>query len=487
MSSKIFKNSLKILTIVILVLIFQILIAGILYNKVFKKEVNDLLKNYLEKTYFKAELEKLKENEILLNNSFSINELENSAYKFGLRFFLYEDKNIEIFEEKFNIKKYTTFQLINGTSQTAGGKGTSYLEFYDNKLFLATASGMIAFTEKISGEEINLKAIESNFKQFFNYEEFKKVDDISVKDLLITDQNIYVSYVAEKEPNCFNTSIVKADLNYNFLKFEYFFSPSECVHIDKTHIYNEDKKIIETEFNAAQSGGRMLEYKKEFILLSTGEFRQRHLAQSKDSIFGKILQINKKSKKVKIVSMGHRNPQGLYYDKNNSFIISTEHGPKGGDEINLISKLDKFEQNYGWPISSYGEHYTIKLGKNHMINKYKYKKYPLYKSHKDKGFIEPLKYFKQSIGISQIIKKKGFDNDNNEEHKFLFTSLKNKRLYLIQLDKNFNLKNKDKIEAGSFDMKERVRDIIYIDKDLETYALFLENEPSLAIIRKKEQ
>ena len=36
-------------------------------------------------------------------------------------------------------------------------------------------------------------------------------------------------------------------------------------------------------------------------------------------------------------------------------------------------------------------------------------------------------------------------------------------------------------------MKERVRDIIYIDKDLETYALFLENEPSFAIIRKREQ
>ena len=36
-------------------------------------------------------------------------------------------------------------------------------------------------------------------------------------------------------------------------------------------------------------------------------------------------------------------------------------------------------------------------------------------------------------------------------------------------------------------MKERVRDIIYIDKDLETYALFLENEPSLAIIRNNEK
>ena len=73
-------------------------------------------------------------------------------------------------------------------SEIAAEDKTCYCQrlpyYHDNKLFLATASGMIAFTEKISGEEINLKAIESNFKQFFNYEEFKKVDDISVKDLL---------------------------------------------------------------------------------------------------------------------------------------------------------------------------------------------------------------------------------------------------------------------------------------------------------------
>ncbi len=34
--------------------------------------------------------------------------------------------------------------------------------------------------------------------------------------------------------------------------------------------------------------------------------------------------------------MGHRNPQGLYVNKENNFILETEHGPKGGDEINLI-------------------------------------------------------------------------------------------------------------------------------------------------------
>ena len=43
---------------------------------------------------------------------------------------------------------------------------------------------------------------------------------------------------------------------------------------------------------------------------------------------------------------------------NNNSILSTEHGPKGGDEVNLIlsENFDKIE-NYGWPISSYGDHY----------------------------------------------------------------------------------------------------------------------------------
>ena len=66
--------------------------------------------------------------------------------------------------------------------------------------------------------------------------------------------------------------------------------------------------------------------------------------------------------------MGHRNPQGLFFDKENNFILETEHGPQGGDEINLIeiSKINKDKiQNYGWAISSAGEHYP---NKNSKIN-----------------------------------------------------------------------------------------------------------------------
>ena len=45
------------------------------------------------------------------------------------------------------------------------------------------------------------------------------------------------------------------------------------------------------------------------------------------TIFSKILMINLENGEAKILSMGHRNPQGLYLDKENNLLISTEHGP----------------------------------------------------------------------------------------------------------------------------------------------------------------
>mgnify|MGYP000329478061 CR=1 FL=1 len=54
-----------------------------------------------------------------------------------------------------------------------------------------------------------------------------------------------------------------------------------------------------------------------------------------------------------IWSYGHRNPQGLTWDNDNKRLWSIEHGPRGGDEINLIKK----GKNYGWPVISYGKEY----------------------------------------------------------------------------------------------------------------------------------
>ena len=163
------------------------------------------------------------------------------------------------------------------------------------------------------------------------------------------------------------------------------FTSEECVN---------EYDNIDDEYNAHQSGGRIINLNDETVIFSIGDFRSRYRAQSESSIFGKVLKINKKNNDYEVISMGHRNPQGLFYNEDKNFLLEAEHGPQGGDEINVI-KLDYNSiQNFGWAISSYGEHYG---GKNAPENKNKYEKYPLNKSHSEHGFIEPLKYFNPSI------------------------------------------------------------------------------------------
>lgn len=63
--------------------------------------------------------------------------------------------------------------------------------------------------------------------------------------------------------------------------------------------------------------------------------------------------VNVKGALPEIWSYGHRNPQGMAYDFKQKQLWSIEHGPRGGDEINLIVRGG----NYGWPVVSYGKEY----------------------------------------------------------------------------------------------------------------------------------
>lgn len=117
---------------------------------------------------------------------------------------------------------------------------------------------------------------------------------------------------------------------------------------------------------AAHYGGRMAWLPDETLLLTLGDgFDYREQAQNLSNHLGKVVRLTRtgvaamdnpyadKAAGV-IFSYGHRNSQGIVYDAQRDAIWQHEHGPRGGDEINLL----KAGRNYGWPIASYGIDYT---------------------------------------------------------------------------------------------------------------------------------
>ena len=115
-------------------------------------------------------------------------------------------------------------------------------------------------------------------------------------------------------------------------------------------------------------GGRMAFLPDGTLLIGLGDgFDYREQAQKLDNHFGKIVRINTdgsvpddnpfidtEDALPEIYSYGHRNIQGLLYDQVTDKIWQHEHGPRGGDEINLI----RAGENYGWPVATRGIDYS---------------------------------------------------------------------------------------------------------------------------------
>lgn len=113
-------------------------------------------------------------------------------------------------------------------------------------------------------------------------------------------------------------------------------------------------------FAGYQIGGAMALLGEETLLFALGDHefdgwnRNPILPQDPASPYGKILRIDAGSGRSETWSLGHRNPQGMYVDAAGN-VWATEHGPRGGDELNLIRQ----GFNYGWPLESYGTEYWL--------------------------------------------------------------------------------------------------------------------------------
>lgn len=115
-------------------------------------------------------------------------------------------------------------------------------------------------------------------------------------------------------------------------------------------------------------GGRLALLPDNTLLVTVGDgFDYREQAQNLSSGLGKIVRVNldgsipadnpftdKDGARPEIYSYGHRNEQGLAVDPATGIIWETEHGPMGGDEVNIIDA----GANYGWPIATYGLDYS---------------------------------------------------------------------------------------------------------------------------------
>jgi glucose/arabinose dehydrogenase len=133
-------------------------------------------------------------------------------------------------------------------------------------------------------------------------------------------------------------------------------------------------------------GSRLAIDKDSSLWMSVGDRNERQLAQKLDTHLGKVLRLTLSGQahpnnpfvktagaKPEVYSYGHRNPQGLSLDEQGQVWVH-EHGPRGGDEINLI----KAGANYGWPIITYGREYwgpsigegTHKEGMEQPVHKY---------------------------------------------------------------------------------------------------------------------
>jgi cytochrome c2 len=195
-------------------------------------------------------------------------------------------------------------------------------------------------------------------------------------------------------------------------------------------------------FAGHQAGGRLLERAPGRLVLTVGDFEYDGVnrtpihPQDRTSDYGKIFEIEWKAGTRTLLSMGHRNPQGLAIDAEGR-LWSTEHGPHGGDELNLIVP----GSNYGWPLMTYGINYE---GNTWPLS-------PRQGWHDDKTYRAPRHAWVPSIGISNLIAVSNFAPE--WEGDLLVASLRGEQLRRLRL-------NGDSIVYDEpIGLEERLRDI----------------------------
>ncbi|WCE30988.1 PQQ-dependent sugar dehydrogenase [Vibrio sp. SCSIO 43137] len=215
----------------------------------------------------------------------------------------------------------------------------------------------------------------------------------------------------------------------------------------------EWQQVLQTDSATNTSrhfGSRITFDDKGYLYMSVGDRGVRENGQDTSNHAGTILRLNADGTspadnpftddaKVpdEIWSFGHRNPQGIFYDKRKKQLWSIEHGPRGGDEINLI----KPGANYGWPVTSHGKEYWGPINVSDF---------------KEKAGIEsPLLVYIPSIAPSSLILYRGTKYPQLDG-KLLSGALKLTHINVVSVSDSNVLKEEERLAT---DLNQRIRHI----------------------------
>lgn len=330
------------------------------------------------------------------------------------------------------------------------GRGGGLAEAAGNILFVSSKGrfGYIDNSNQIRPLDLTVPMNLAALRQSPNYEDpLFAYNTIRVTDLLVreTDPGHYELYAAHHyyKPNCMQFKVssigIEADVEGIRAKTrdwrDLFVARPHCIR-------NKDRG---RRFAGDLSGGRLVQLDKDSLLLSVGDhhfdgfYDSWQAAMDPQTDLGKIIKIDLRTGQSRIFAKGVRNPQGLTVTRDGR-VWEAEHGPKGGDEVNLIRE----NANYGWPIVTYGTNYGYP-SRRWPFN-------PVDGAHD--GYAVPAFAFVPSVGISNIVEPDPAEFPNWRSS-LIAGSLREHKLFLLRVEG-------DRIVyAESIDTeRDRVRDII---------------------------
>lgn len=209
---------------------------------------------------------------------------------------------------------------------------------------------------------------------------------------------LVVSYTNWHPANqCYDTTLARLNLPEGFsslrdLKvreedWKIVYSTQPCLPL------NHSGRAIEGHV----AGGRLANAGNQIVYLASGDYHldgvynSSAVAQVSDNDYGKVLKVDIELGQAEHVSVGMRNPQGITIDSAGR-IWAVEHGPRGGDELNLIET----GADFGWPAATLGTRYD-RLP------------WPGAEHGRHSNFIEPVYAWIPSIGVSNLIEIRSFD------------------------------------------------------------------------------